>query len=344
MKRLSISALTAMVLAAPLAANAQDAYQPTPSFDNRWYIAPFATYTWASNRRDVDDGFGGGLGVGKPINEWLNLELRATYTELSNNFSVGVWDDYDNYREVRVNGKNKIFDLGLDALFFFSRGRVQPYLLLGVGAIEDKFSASAQGYSLSERGWSFMAEAGAGIQVPIADYLSFRADVRYRYDANSAGMLDENAFGDVIATAGIVIPLGRRAAPPVTRKYELSADALFAFDKYNLTPVGVSTINNFANDLAKSNYTDVKVAGYTDQIGSESYNLALSDRRANTVREQLVSDGVPAGQITAQGYGMSNLKVTAADCAHAKSRAALIECYQPNRRVEVTVEGMTDKE
>ncbi|MGE5155387.1 MAG: hypothetical protein ACM3ST_15430, partial [Bdellovibrio bacteriovorus] len=61
------------------------------------------------------------------------------------------------------------------------------------------------------------------------------------------------------------------------------------------------------------------------------------------VRNQLVTEGVPGDRISAQGFGETQLKVTEADCAGAKSRAALIECFQPNRRVEVTVEGMTAK-
>jgi OOP family OmpA-OmpF porin len=144
----------------------------------------------------------------------------------------------------------------------------------------------------------------------------------------------------------VVIPLGDRAAPApkVTKTYELSADALFDFNQSSLKPAGRTTIDNFSRDLEQVNYDSIRVAGHTDPIGSQEYNLALSDRRANTVREELVDRGVPGDRITAQGYGKSNLKVTPADCAHAKSRAALIECYQPNRRVDVAVEGVTPKE
>ena len=105
----------------------------------------------------------------------------------------------------------------------------------------------------------------------------------------------------------------------------------------------MNTLNRFASDLNQTNYNDIRVAGHTDPIGSEEYNLALSDRRANTVREHLVGQGVPADHITAQGFGKTQLKVTPEDCAGATSREALIECYQPNRRVDVTVEGMTAK-
>jgi len=106
----------------------------------------------------------------------------------------------------------------------------------------------------------------------------------------------------------------------------------------------VTTVNNLANDLSQVSYDAVRVAGHTDPIGSDAYNQALSERRAGTVQGQLVTQGVPADRISATGYGESQLKVTPADCASAKSRAALIECFQPNRRVEVTVEGITQKQ
>ncbi len=355
MKTLTISTLSALVIAAPLTALAQTEYQAAgPSFDNRWYVAPFAMYTWADSNRNMDNNWGGGLAVGKPLSKWFNLELRATYTELSSNWTVDGWRMVNGKRRsqsLTVDGKDKVFDVGVDGLFFFSRGRFQPFLLFGVGAIQDNVELCTVGYCASNSKWSFMGEAGLGFVVPINDYISFRMDARYRVDSGysyndyTGRVYNDHTLGDVIATAGIMIPLGSRGAPPkVTRTYELSADALFGFNEYHLTPTGLNTINTFSRDLGQATYDGIRVAGHTDPIGSEAYNLALSDRRANTVREQLVTDGVPGDRITAQGYGKTQLKVTPADCAAAKSREALIACYGPNRRVEVTVEGMTAKQ
>jgi OmpA-OmpF porin, OOP family len=361
MKTTALSAVTALLLASPLAAVSQtmegDIYQPLPSFDNRWYISPFASYTWADADRGTDDGVGLGFAVGKPMNEWLNLEFRASYTNLTSQNPLDLsWsqieDRYNQYQRYGYQGTGdiQVGDLGVDGLFFFSRGAVQPFLLAGLGAINDDFEcdrtrANYVGGCRSSSDWSFMAEAGAGILVPMGENFSFRLDGRYRYDDNSGNIRNASDFGDWMVTAGIYIPIGAKYKPTtVTRTFELSADALFGFNKDTLSPTGVNTISNFARDLGdKTHYSNVRVAGHTDPIGSVSFNQDLSERRANTVRTQLVTDGVPSDRITAVGYGESQLKVTEADCAGAKSRAALIECFQPNRRVEVTVEGMKTK-
>ncbi len=356
MKAFSISALSAALLVSPLAATAETAdpgyrmvddggYQSLKSFDDRWYISPFATYTWADSDRGTEDGVGFGLAIGKPVREWLNLELRATYTNL---VSEGGVDGYagQGYAD---EGDFEVGDLALDGLFFFGRGAVQPFLLAGLGVISDDFSCDrtpanyATGCRNGSNKFSFMAEAGAGVMIPVGEYVSLRLDGRYRYDDNSDDLRDASEFGDWLVTAGIAIPIGSRAAKPVTRKYELSADALFGFDKDVLKPAGVATMNNFARELDTVNYTAVQVDGHTDPIGSAAYNQDLSERRASAAQNQLVTDGVTADRINARGFGETQLKVTEADCAGASSRAALIECFQPNRRVEVTVEGVTAK-
>jgi OOP family OmpA-OmpF porin len=359
MHKLCLSALSVVMLASPFAALAQSpdetGTQTLSSFDDRWYLLPFGTYTWADEDRGVDDGWGWGFAVGKPVNEWLNLELRATYTSLASdgdfgipNFQPGVQPDLP---EGLPQGDFTIGDIAIDGVFVFNRpGTVQPFLLAGLGAINDDFDCDRipanRAFCNSDSSWSFMAEAGAGVMFRVAEYASVRIDGRYRYDDNSGSLRRNDSFGDWIATAGLVIPIGGRAAAPAktTRAYELSADTLFAFNKSNLSSQGVTTVNNLANDLSQVSYDAVRVAGHTDPIGSDAYNQALSERRAGTVQGQLVNQGVPADRISATGYGESQLKVTPADCASAKSRAALIECFQPNRRVEVTVEGITQKQ
>lgn len=116
--------------------------------------------------------------------------------------------------------------------------------------------------------------------------------------------------------------------------FNLSGDFLFDFDKDTLTAKGKEVVDNVATQLKSSGAQQVKVAGYTDRLGSVNYNLDLSQRRANTVKARLVQQGVVA-QIEAVGYGKAN-QVKACD---GESGQALRDCLRPNRRVEVSANG-----
>jgi len=134
--------------------------------------------------------------------------------------------------------------------------------------------------------------------------------------------------------------LAQFPAAPAVRHVELSADALFAFDKATLRSKGVEKLDKLVHDLGDVTYDTIVVVGHTDPLGSDAYNQGLSERRAATVAHYLTTHGVKANTIRSEGRGESELKVTPADCSDAKGRKALIACYQPNRRVEVTVSGV----
>ena len=68
------------------------------------------------------------------------------------------------------------------------------------------------------------------------------------------------------------------------------------------------------------------VTGHTDTVGSAKYNQGLSERRAESVKEELVNDGVPNGEITTLGVGKEGLLVPTADgVREAQNRRATIE-------------------
>ena len=74
------------------------------------------------------------------------------------------------------------------------------------------------------------------------------------------------------------------------------------------------------------------ITGHTDLLGSYEYNDALSKRRAEAVKAYLTSQGVDASVLSAYGAGESSPIVI---CSEKLPRKQLIECLQPNRRVEV---------
>ncbi|MCO6411615.1 MAG: OmpA family protein [Thiogranum sp.] len=118
----------------------------------------------------------------------------------------------------------------------------------------------------------------------------------------------------------------------------LEADALFAFDSAELTADGRARLDEVAGALDRKaiQNTQIEVTGYTDRIGPDRYNQALSERRAQAVRDYLVSAGLPADAISTQGLGSAKPVV---DC-EGKSGAGLIECLAPNRRTEIEFSAM----
>lgn len=116
--------------------------------------------------------------------------------------------------------------------------------------------------------------------------------------------------------------------------YTLTGDFLFDFDKDTLTAKGFEVVDNVAAQLLASDAETVKVAGYTDRLGSVEYNLDLSQRRANRVKARLIHQGVKAS-IEAVGYGKAH-QVKACD---GESGQELRDCLYPNRRVEISANG-----
>lgn len=123
----------------------------------------------------------------------------------------------------------------------------------------------------------------------------------------------------------------RSSAAPRMERYTLSAKELFAFDRDELR-LPQPKLDEIANALVASpQIRKVTITGYTDRIGSDAYNLELSQRRADAVKSYLVNKGIAADRLIASGKGKSNALVQCAD----RDRAALIKCLEPNRRVEV---------
>lgn len=119
--------------------------------------------------------------------------------------------------------------------------------------------------------------------------------------------------------------------------YVLSGDFLFDFDKDTLTEKGKEVVDNVAEQLKTSKAQLVKVAGYTDRLGSDAYNLDLSKRRADVVKTRLAYRLAQHGinvQIEAVGYGKAHQVKACEGYVHAS--AAEKECLRPNRRVEIT--------
>lgn len=144
--------------------------------------------------------------------------------------------------------------------------------------------------------------------------------------------------------AGISYRFGQGAAPVVaapemvSKTFSLNSDVTFAFGKANLKPQAQATLDSIYGQMSQVKSAKVVVAGYTDRIGSDAFNVKLSQKRADSVANYFVAKGVAADAISATGYGKAN-PVTGATCDQVKGRKALIACLAPDRRVEIAVNG-----
>lgn len=130
------------------------------------------------------------------------------------------------------------------------------------------------------------------------------------------------------------------APAPVARKVSFSADSLFGFDQAAVSATGRQHLDAFAADLQGVRYDVIEVTGHTDRIGAHAYNQKLSTRRAEAVSSYLVSSGgIPASKISAKGVDGSDPVTKPGDCAEKMSREKLISCLQPDRRVDIQVNG-----
>ena len=134
------------------------------------------------------------------------------------------------------------------------------------------------------------------------------------------------------------------APPPAPglQKITLATKALFDFDKAVLKPEGKTAIDTeVLSKLANVSKLElILVTGHTDRIGTQAYNQKLSERRADAVRDYLVSKGVAKDKIETLGMGKTQ-PVPGVVCnqPYPKERKALIACLAPDRRVEVEVKG-----
>lgn len=170
-------------------------------------------------------------------------------------------------------------------------------------------------------------------------------------DANTIGTRPDNG----LLSVGVSYRFGQQEAAPVvapapapapevqTKHFTLKSDVLFNFNKSTLKPEGQQALDQLYSQLSNLDPKDgsVVVLGFTDRIGSDAYNQGLSEKRAQSVVDYLISKGIPSDKISARGMGESN-PVTGNTCDNVKPRAALIDCLAPDRRVEIEVKGVKD--
>ncbi|MBB5517420.1 OmpA family protein [Amphiplicatus metriothermophilus] len=227
--------------------------------------------------------------------------------------------------------------------FDFGSDRVTPYLGVGVGGAvsEANFNGSSPaGTILIDDSSTRLAYQGiAGLAFALAENLSFDVSYRYfgttenKFDASGTGVgafiHHENQSHNLFAGLrwnfgaaqpkpvpvqykdcwdGSSVPVTAECPPQLVERQQAILEPVefvvyFDYDKSNLTPEAAALVREAAQRALANDIDVVMVEGHTDRSGSSAYNQALSQRRANVVRDALIANGVPANRIQVSALG-----------------------------------------
>ncbi|MFB2832418.1 porin OmpA [Aeromonas jandaei] len=340
--------LITLLVTGLLAVNAQAAGQ-----DNTWYGG--AKLGWSnfygideSNAltlgNETNDALGVGVFGGYQVNKNLGIELGYDYLGKYKYDAVKSGAAFSD--EVTAQLAQLTLKLGFpvtDSLDLY--GRVGG----GYGwadAKSDVFKDDSRFVVVGALGaeYAFNRDWAARLEYQYSTPYGSRDDTGLRMDNGLLSLGAVYRFGQVAPVVAAPAPAPAPAPEPVIveKQFTLSSDVLFDFNKATLKPKASEALDNLYSQIESARPKDgvATVIGYTDRIGSDSYNQKLSEQRAQTVANYLVGKGIPASKVNVEGRGKAS-PVTGDSCV-SKSKRELIVCLAPDRRVEVKVEGVTE--
>jgi OmpA-OmpF porin, OOP family len=288
-------------------------------------------------------GYGGLAGVGYGFGNGFRVQLEANvFTAKIKSINSQANPDFVG---ILANGHGSELKYGpmIAGYYDFDVGfPIYPYVGAGVGYEIVALSPAAQSTNAgvftrvggSKGSFDYMGSVGLAYPLPSVPGLSLTVEYRFmgitgNHNYNVAiiapsglafnGRVKFKSEYDNLLMVGLRYQLFTPPPPaPAPAPAPMAAPApapaktylvFFDWDRYNLTPRATQIIAQAASDSHTVQTTTIAVSGYTDTSGTPTYNQGLSIRRAKAVAAQLVTDGVPASEITAQGFGDTNLLV-----------------------------------
>jgi OmpA-OmpF porin, OOP family len=312
------------LLALPMAAaHAQSMFTPGTSYPG-FYVGGEGGLNWLLNTNSYTMNTGYAVG-GKIGYDFVGprVELEGLYR---NNTGSGIVQ-YSNGTSAFVNGQVNQVSAMANLLYDFAPGAtITPYIGAGAGIAFVDPSISP-GCTMCSTQFAYQGILGVGYNV--APGWRIDLDGRY-YGTTNPGQYTNN---NISVMLGISYKFGQpeaAVAPPPAPAPAAAPSFMvfFDWDRSDLSAQAMSTLRQVAAAYKQRGSARVTATGHTDKSGPDDYNMALSLRRANAVKNALVSEGVPATAISVVGRGESQPLVQTADGVREPQ----------NRRVEIVLQ------
>ena len=154
--------------------------------------------------------------------------------------------------------------------------------------------------------------------------INFFIVIFFLSSCSSMNITEENVYSDDVKTV--------KASSSMPENINLDSMAIFAnasvyfeFDKSSLTSKSIQTLKSAVDALNENSTIEVTLSGHADERGTREYNLALGQRRAESVSDYLVLNGIKKSRITVKSFGEEK------PLAYGQDEAS----YAKNRRVEI---------